>query len=118
MPLAFRDSMTGEASFVWRIARLPLHLPRALPPPLPLVLIVPVPAKPAEAIAPPWLGVSGRSIVDPSGSAVILRGVSLIDVSVADASNRNAPARIAMATDETAGWYARVVRLPVYPDAI
>lgn len=77
-----------------------------------------VPTQSARAINTPWLSTSGRFIKDPAGNTVILRGVSLIDVSVADASTRSAPQRIDMATDNANGWYARVVRLPVYPEAI
>src|SRR6185369_8284527 len=78
--------------------------------------LTPIPA--ARAINTPWLSVSGRFIKDPSGNNVILRGVSLVDVSVADSRTRNARQLIDMATDNANGWYARVVRLPVYPDAI
>jgi endoglucanase len=73
---------------------------------------------PAYAINTPWLSVSGRYIKDPNGNTVILRGVSLVDVGVADTRTRNARQLIDMATDSASGWYARVVRLPVYPDAI
>src|SRR4051812_13174444 len=72
----------------------------------------------ARAINTPWLTVSGRFIKDPSGNNVALRGVSLVDVSVADTRTRNARQLIDMATDNANGWYARVVRLPVYPDTI
>jgi endoglucanase len=72
----------------------------------------------AQAISTPWLSVSGRNIKDPSGNNVILRGVSLVDVGVANTRTRNARALIDMATDNANGWYARVVRLPVYPDPI
>jgi hypothetical protein len=41
-----------------------------------------------------------------------------VDVSVADSHSRNAPALIDMATDNANGWYARVMRFPVYPEAI
>ena len=74
--------------------------------------------RPAYAINTPWLSVSGRYIKDPSGNIVILRGVSLVDLGVADIRTRNARQLIDMATDSTNGWYARVVRLPVYPNAI
>ena len=74
--------------------------------------------RPAYAINTPWLTVSGRYIKDPSGNVVILRGVSLVDQGVADTRTRNARQLIDMATDASSGWYARVVRLPVYPDAI
>ncbi|HTP08700.1 MAG TPA: cellulase family glycosylhydrolase [Anaerolineae bacterium] len=72
----------------------------------------------AQAISTPWLTVSGRYIKDPNGNVVILRGVSIVDVSVADSRTRNAPALIDMATDNANGWYARVMRFPVYPEAI
>jgi endoglucanase len=72
----------------------------------------------ALAINTPWLTTSGRFIKDPNGNNVILRGVSLVDVSVANTRTRNARALIDMATDNANGWYARVVRLPVYPDTI
>ncbi len=72
----------------------------------------------AHAISTPWLSVSGRFIKDPAGNNVVLRGVSLVDVSLANSRTRNAQALIDMATDNANGWYARVVRLPVYPDAI
>jgi endoglucanase len=72
----------------------------------------------AQAISTPWLTVSGRFIKDPSGNNVVLRGVSLTDVSVANSRPRNARQLIDMATDNANGWYARVVRLPVYPDSI
>src|SRR5215212_995158 len=71
-----------------------------------------------HAINTPWLTVSGRFIRDPQGNNVVLRGVSLTDVSVADARPRNARQLIDMVTDDTNSWYARVVRLPVYPNAI
>jgi len=66
----------------------------------------------------PWLTVSGRYIKDPDGKTVILRGVSLADVSVADTRTRRANAQIDMLTDNANGWYAHVIRLPVYPDPI
>ena len=75
-------------------------------------------ARVAQAINTPWLTVSGRYIKDPNGNIVILRGVSIVDVSVADSRSRNAPALIDMATDNANGWYTRVMRFPVYPEAI
>src|SRR5687768_8330839 len=74
----------------------------------------------AQAINTPWLSVSGRFIKDPAGNTVILRGVSLIDVGVANTSGRGRTAiqLTNMATDNANGWFARVVRFPVYPNAI
>ena len=76
------------------------------------------PVQTSQAISTSWLSVSDRYIKDSNGKNVILRGVSLVDVSVANSRTRNANALIDMATDHADGWYARVVRLPVYPGAI
>jgi endoglucanase len=72
----------------------------------------------AHAISTPWLSVSGRFIKDPQGNNVVLRGVSLIDISVADTRPRNAVALTNMLTNAADGWYARVVRFPVYPHTV
>ena len=77
-----------------------------------------LPAQTSQAIDIPWLTTSGRYIKDPGGRNVILRGVSLADISVTNSHTRNTNALIDMATDNADGWYARIVRLPVYPDAI
>ena len=83
-----------------------------------LVLNMLMPTSTVHAISTPWLSVSGRFIKDPQGNNVVLRGVSLIDVSVANSRPRNAQTLTNMLTDAADGWYARVVRFPVYPDAI
>ena len=83
-----------------------------------LVSVLALPTDVAHAINTPWLSVSGRYIKDPAGNNVELRGVSLVDVGVADSRPRNARQLIGMVTNESDGWYARVVRLPVYPNAI
>src|SRR5512138_3478661 len=83
-----------------------------------LTSVLALPTNVARAISTPWLSVSGRYIKDPQGNNVVLRGISLTDVSVADSRTRRAPQLIDMATNDADGWYARVVRLPVYPDAI
>src|ERR1051326_1994570 len=83
-----------------------------------LVSVLALPTSEAHAISTPWLSVSGRFIKDPQGNNVVLRGVSLTDISVADSRPRNAVQLINTVTNDTDGWYARVVRLPVYPNAI
>src|SRR5512141_2411199 len=83
-----------------------------------LTSVLALPTDVAHAINTPWLSVSGRFIKDPAGNNVELRGVSLVDLGVADSRARNARQLIDMATNEADGWYARVVRLPVYPEAI
>jgi endoglucanase len=75
-------------------------------------------AQASAATSTPWLSISGRYIKDPDGKTVILRGVSLVNIAVADTRTRPTNALIDMATDNANGWYARVVRLPVYPDPI
>jgi len=78
-----------------------------------------LPTDVAHAINTPWLSVSGRFIKDPAGNNVVLRGVSLVDIGEVNLGRtRNVSQVINMATNEADGWYARVVRLPVYPNAI
>src|SRR4030042_3046457 len=83
-----------------------------------LAFVLALPTNEADAINTPWCSVSGRYIKDAQGNNVELRGVSLIDVGVADTRTRNARQLIDMATNESDGWYARGVRLPVYTEAI
>src|SRR5215212_3727582 len=47
-----------------------------------LLSSVALPTGIVHAINTPWLSVSGRFIRDPQGNNVVLRGVSLVDVSV------------------------------------
>jgi hypothetical protein len=86
------------------------------------------------AINTPALHTDGKNIKDPSGNIVILRGLSFVSVwnigeregprytyystqfPVADQINR-IKAMIELSTDSTKGWYARVLRFPVYPTA-
>ena len=72
----------------------------------------------AKAINTPWLHVQGNLLKDPSGNTVILRGVDLTDLAVVTKHGKTAPQLIDLATDSAQGWYAHVVRLAVYPDAI
>src|SRR5690349_18242096 len=83
-----------------------------------LLSSVALPTGVVHAINTPWLSVSGRFIRDPQGNNVVLRGVSLVDVSVANSRPRNAATLTNMLTSDADGWYARVVRFPVYPNAI
>jgi endoglucanase len=77
-----------------------------------------LPVETSQVIKMPWLSTSGRYIKDSNNKNVILRGVSLVDLSVANSRTRHVNALIDMATDHSNGWYAQVVRLPVYPEAI
>ena len=78
-----------------------------------------LPTSSVQAISTPWLSTSGRFIKDPQGNNVVLRGVSLVDIGEVNLGRtRNASQLINMATNESDGWYARVVCLPVYPNAI
>ena len=70
----------------------------------------------------PWLHVEGIDIKDPGGNKVVLRGVSLPDIAAndyrsaaGDLSGKSAVQLIDMLTDKAKGWYATVIRLPVYP---
>ncbi|HEU0296780.1 MAG TPA: glycoside hydrolase family 6 protein [Anaerolineales bacterium] len=83
-----------------------------------LLMSMVLPSGTVQAISTPWLSVSGRFIRDPQGNNVALRGVSLVDVSVANSRPRTAQTLTNMLTDAASGWYARVVRFPVYPNAI
>lgn len=68
-----------------------------------------------RGIAP--LHVEGSRVVDPSGNTVILRGVSIADP--VDVDNRDTgPTAIEVVdrlSDASQGFYARVIRIPVYP---
>src|SRR5690349_7209675 len=59
----------------------------------------------------------GRFIKDSAGHTVILRGVALADLMEVD--TMRAPMKLAplldLISDASQGWYARVVRLTVYP---
>src|SRR5215216_2103693 len=80
-----------------------------------LLLNIVLPTSTVHAISTPWLSVSGRFIRDPQGNNVVLRGVSLVDVSVANSRPRNAVTLTNMLTDDANSWYARVLRFQVYP---
>jgi hypothetical protein len=70
----------------------------------------------------PWLHVEGNQIKDPAGNTVILRGVSLIDISVTESWEGGLAAmidRLTKADDpqgSSPGWFTRVVRLAVVPE--
>jgi endoglucanase len=65
----------------------------------------------------PPLHTDGRFIKDSSGKTVILRGVAVADLMELD--TMRAPMNVArlldLVSDASQGWYARVVRLTVYP---
>ena len=65
----------------------------------------------------PRLHTEGRFFKDASGNTVILRGVAVADLKEVDTGR--APMNVAqvldLVSDASQGWYARVVRLTVYP---
>ncbi|NUB92766.1 cellulase family glycosylhydrolase [Haloterrigena sp. SYSU A121-1] len=71
---------------------------------------------------PPRLTVEGRWVTDPDGNPVVLRGVSLDDPvwSLEHAAVREEEYwdAVRLATDDDAGWHARVLRLPITPRSI
>ena len=71
--------------------------------------------KKAEGLPP--LHTDGRFIKDSAGNTVILRGVAVADLMELD--TMRAPIKVAtlldLISDASQGWYARVVRLTVYP---
>jgi endoglucanase len=71
---------------------------------------------PPPAATPP-LHIDGRAFKDPTGHSVILRGVSFADLKELDTMRgpMNVEKLLDLVSDEDQGWYARVVRLPVYP---
>jgi hypothetical protein len=73
------------------------------------------------AAAPPWLHVEANQIKDPSGNVVVLRGMSLPELGVAQVSQGGALNLIDRLTDpndpqgNSPGWYPRVLRIPIFP---
>ncbi|WP_339103026.1 sugar-binding protein [Haloterrigena salinisoli] len=75
-----------------------------------------------ETAGPPRLGVEGRWLTDPDGNPVVLRGVSVADPvwRIEHAAERGTDywETLRLATDDAAGWHARILRLPVEPRSI
>ena len=71
--------------------------------------------------APPRLHVEGNKIKDPRGHAVVLRGISLIDLGYTEWRCGGVTRMIDRITDandrqgNSPGWYTRIVRLPICP---
>jgi hypothetical protein len=74
----------------------------------------------------PWLHVEDNKIKDPDGNVVVLRGISLIDISCLEEKKYggwggtfNMINRITDKNDfqgNSPGWYPKVIRIPIYPD--
>lgn len=75
-----------------------------------------------EPVDVPRLHVDGRWLVDPDGAPVVLRGVSAVDpvwgTEHESERGRDYWETLRLATDESAGWHARVLRVPVEPRSI
>ncbi|HEU5080572.1 MAG TPA: cellulase family glycosylhydrolase [Opitutaceae bacterium] len=71
--------------------------------------------------AVPWLTTSGNQIRDPNGNRVILRGISLIDLSAQQVNYGGINSLIDRITNKndtqgsSPGWYPKVLRLPCVP---
>lgn len=69
----------------------------------------------------PWLSVDGNLLKDPAGNTVILRGVAMIDLGETEMNGGGAMEMIDTITNvndtqgNSPGFYAKVVRLAVYP---
>jgi hypothetical protein len=66
----------------------------------------------------PPLHTDGRWLKDPNGKIITLRGVALADLSEVDTQRApiNVDKVLDLVSDPSQGWYARVVRLTVFPD--
>ena len=73
----------------------------------------------SAAIPTPQLHRDGNLIKDPDGNTVTLRGVNIADPKrineTAQARGMTATQVIDMLTDESNGWYPRMIRVPVQP---
>lgn len=73
----------------------------------------------AASIPTPWLHVDGNLVRDPAGRRVTLRGINIADpkrVNVtAPARGKTAEQVVDVVTDESRGWYTRMIRLAVQP---
>jgi endoglucanase len=70
-----------------------------------------------SAARPTRLHTEGRLFKDSAGKTVVLRGVAFADLGDLDTMRApmNVERLIDLVSDESQGWYARVVRLTVYP---
>jgi endoglucanase len=72
---------------------------------------------PVLCIETPWLHVDGKNIKDPAGNIVILRGVDLPDLAMMNTQRgtMNVTKMIDLLTNESQGWYSRIIRHCISP---
>ncbi|WP_207592521.1 cellulase family glycosylhydrolase [Halomontanus rarus] len=76
----------------------------------------------SSADGPPRPRVDGRWLLDPDGNPIVLRGVSAVDpvwgVEQTESRGKDYWETLELATDASAGWHARVLRIPIEPRSI
>ena len=69
-----------------------------------------------KAINTPWLTVEGSQVKDPHGNSVVFRGLNIIDPNwYIVRVNIDVETVIDKVTDESDGWFTRIIRIPVKP---
>ncbi|GAB3040618.1 hypothetical protein GCM10025298_32560 [Natronobiforma cellulositropha] len=76
----------------------------------------------SAGIPTPRLHVDGNLVKDPDGNTVVLRGLNMADPKrlnvTAPARGKNAEQVVDFLTDESQGWYPRIIRVPAQPTDI